>query len=91
MRKVTEAVITAFKEHLPRKVGNTSTDGKVLKLHGNTIAEYRHGELWITNAGWHSATTKERLNGLPDVSISQRKGEWYLNGVLWNGEWVKIG
>lgn len=46
--------------------------------------------LVITNAGWKSNTTKERLNGLPNVSIQQKKGEWFLNGTAWNGEWIKV-
>lgn len=44
----------------------------------------------ITNAGWRSNTTKERLNGLPNVKINQSKGDSYLNGKEWNGEWVQI-
>lgn len=46
--------------------------------------------LEITNAGWATNTTKERLNGIPGVSISQRKGIWYLNGKEWGGKFIKI-
>jgi hypothetical protein len=42
----------------------------------------------ISNAGWFSKTTKERLNGLYGVSISQKAGEWYLNGIKWGGHWI---
>jgi len=64
----------------------------VLELHGNEIAakDSRDGSLWVTNAGWQTNTTKERLNGINGVSISQVKGVWYLNGKEWNGEWVKV-
>jgi len=64
----------------------------VLELFGNEIAaaDSRDGSIYITNAGWQSNTTKERLNGLPGVSISQQKGKWYLNGELWDGKWTKI-
>lgn len=62
-----------------------------LFLHGNRIAYYENGNLYITNCGWFSNTTKERLNALPNVSINQNKGVWYLNGEVWNGEPVKIG
>jgi hypothetical protein len=57
-----------------------------LKLFGNKIAAIESdGRLWISNAGWDTKTTKERLNGLPGVSIQQKKGEWYLNGNQWDG------
>jgi hypothetical protein len=62
-------------------------------LFGNLIATLEHsvgGVLKVTNAGWKSNTTKERLNGLPRVSIQQKKGEWYLNGQLWNGELTQV-
>jgi len=63
-----------------------------LKLHGNTIATIDEmNMLSISNAGWESNTTKERLNGLPNVRINQKKFQWYLNGNEWNGEWTRIG
>lgn len=65
----------------------------VMLLHGNEIA-YRYNDpertLTITNAGWFSNTTKERLNSIPGVSISQKKGVWYLNGNEWDGEPIDI-
>lgn len=36
--------------------------------------------------GWATPPTKERLNALDGVSIQQKKGKWYLNGVEWSGE-----
>ena len=47
--------------------------------------------LSISNAGWQSNTTKERLNGLPNVGIYQKNWQWYLNGNEWNGEWTRVG
>ena len=65
----------------------------ILKLFGNPIA-YRYNDpektLSITNCGYKTATTKERLNALPNVNIKQVKGEWFLNGVEWNGEYIDI-
>ncbi len=90
MRLVTKLVTEAFLNHKAKSVSNTSTDGAALFLHGNRIAEWRGDELWITNAGWQSTTTKERLNGLPGVSICQKAGVWYLNGAPWDGTWVKV-
>jgi hypothetical protein len=70
-----------------------------LRLHGNLIAYAIAGVksdcgtpagLYICDGGWQSVTTKERLNGLSGVHIEQRNYIWYLNGVKWNGETIKI-
>jgi len=82
-RKVTTAVCSAFIAGNQLRVGNTNTDGNKLYLHGNLIAEKREDGLYITNAGWSSNVTKERLNGLPGVSIGQKDYVWYLNGMEW--------
>jgi len=91
MRKVTQEIVWAFRNRRKLTVGNTHTDGRSIFLHGNEIAKWDNdGDLLITNAGWSSNTTKERLNGLPSVSISQRDYVWYLNGMKWDGEWVRV-
>ena len=46
--------------------------------------------LSITNCGWETATTKERLNALPNVRIQQKKGIWYLNDVEWDGKLIDV-
>ena len=62
-----------------------------LKLHGNTIAVIDElGVLSVSNAGWASNTTKERLNGLPGVRVNQKNWSWYLNGTEWDGGWKRI-
>jgi len=84
-RKVTTATVSAFLTGQKLTMGNTSSDGSGLYLHGNLIA-YREGsDIFISNAGWFSDTTKERLNGIPGVYIQQVKGDWYLNGKKWDG------
>lgn len=54
--------------------------------HGNPIALYDHETKKYTlgNAGWKTATTKVRLNSLPDVYISQKDWEW--SGRGWDGD-----
>jgi len=65
MRKVTRETVEAFVAGKSRTVGNTTTDGTVLLLHGNRIAERMpDGSIMATLAGWGSPTTRERLNGL---------------------------
>lgn len=101
-RKITIDAINAFMTGVKFNRDNTSVELSpggyvwVLKLHGNAIArrdvvlgdEPEHIE--ITNARWQSNTTKERLNGIPGVSIVQRKGVWYLNGKEWDGSWIEV-
>lgn len=98
MRKITQEAVECFNNSTPFKKGNTEVvvsrnKRKVtMKLHGNTIAvlywdsQHYYGGLRITNCGWFTNTTKERLNGLNGVSIHQSKGVWYLNGEAWDGK-----
>ena len=90
MRQITFDIVNAFEGRRAKKINNTETDGTSLWLFGNKIAEWREDGIWITDAGWSSVTTKERLNGLTGVSITQRAGSWYLNGNLWQGEWTSV-
>ena len=90
MRRITERIVSAFLRDESLKIDNTRTDGRAIWLWENKIAEFREDGLWITNAGWPSTTTKERLNGIPDVRIAQKKGQWYLNGYAWDGSWVHL-
>lgn len=91
MRKITKEIISAFMIRETKRIGNSYTDGTTLYLHDNAIAKWdEHGRLWVTNAGWKSNTTKERLNGLPGVYVYQRDHTWYLNNHPWNGDWVLI-
>jgi hypothetical protein len=60
-------VAAAFAAGRPASEANTSTDGQAFFLHGNKIAEIRDGHLWVSMAGWNSATTRERLNAVLDA------------------------
>lgn len=95
-RKITSESISAFLAKKPFKKANMTVEFNAsfwkLKLHGNTIATIDPlGVLSISNAGWISNTTKERLNGLPGVSIRQKNWSWFLNGEEWDGAWKRIG
>lgn len=97
MRKITRESIQAFMDARPFSKDNTTIEVlpnvTIMSLFGNRIA-YRYNDpertLSITNAGWLSNTTKERLNGIPGVHINQKKGEWYLNGEVWDGKLIDI-
>ena len=76
---------------------------RLLMLHGNTIAVLEPSGLYISNGDFKpegsryrkdtptgSKTTKERLNGLPNVHIVQKNFQWFLNGELWDGSLIKV-
>ena len=95
MRKITSEAVSAFLERKPFRKSNMSVEANGnefrLKLHGNTIASIDElGVLSVSNAGWRSNTTKERLNGIPGVRVHQRNWNWFLNGVEWDGSWKRI-
>ena len=96
MKKTTIATASAFMKDTPLVMGNTAVvfNGEVtqLQLHGSIIAAKIKGsnEFTIDFCGYKTATTKERLNGLPGVSIQQKTGCWYLNGQLWESGERKI-
>lgn len=90
MRQITEQLTNAFESRTPKSKDNTRTDGTTLYLYDNEIAQWRDDGLYITNAGWPTVTTKERLNGITGVNIGQERGIWYLNGHKWSGKWVKV-
>ena len=90
MRKVTEQVTAAFLARQSRTVGNTSTDGASLFLHGNKIAEHIGPNLIrVTLAGWDTATTRNRLAAL--VSVHRSKGATMLQGKPMDpGQWYTV-
>jgi len=97
MRKITQNAVNAFLQGSRFNDNNTSVEVlpnvTILSLHGNKIAYlYNDPErtLSITNCGWFTNTTKDRLNAIPNVSIQQKKGVWYLNGKEWDGELIDV-
>lgn len=97
MRTITQNAANAFLNAQSFKSSNTTVEAlpnvTILKLYNNPIA-YLYNDpnktMSITNAGWQSNTVKERLNALPNVSIQQKAGVWYLNNKEWNGELIDI-
>lgn len=90
MRQITQKIVWAFERRQTLRIDNSRTDGQSLWLFGNKIAEWRNNRLWVSNGGWSSTTTKERLNGITGVHVQQRRGTWFLNGNEWNGSWVDV-
>ena len=90
MRQITAKIVLAFERRQSLKIDNSRTDGTSLWLFGNKIAEWRRDGLWITNAGWDSRTTYERLNGLTGVRVRKQRGTLLLNDRVWDGRWVHV-
>jgi hypothetical protein len=95
MRKITKEAVSKFLSKETFRKSNMSVEESYgvykLKLHGNTIATIDElGVLSVSNAGWASNTTKERLNGIPGVRVHQKNWNWFLNGVEWDGGWKRI-
>ena len=94
MRKISEQSADALIFGYSFNKGNTKVvkviGGTRMYLHGNLIAEKINGKLRITNDGWFTNFTKERLNAFPNVYIHQFKGQWFLNGNPWDGSWIEI-
>lgn len=85
MRKITQQAAEAFWNYEPFNSGNTRVKalytspgvnivGAIMELHGNAIARVQDGKLYMTLAGWATATTRERLNGV--YQSAPRRDEW---------------
>jgi hypothetical protein len=86
MRKITKQTVEAFENNQNFKSDNmeVSSDQFMNRmwLHGNLIAVKDHVNdvLKVSLCGWNTNTTRERLNGIPGVNVSTRKGQAFLNG-----------
>ena len=76
MRKITQEASHAFDHEYNYKGSNTQVVDGALFLFGHKIAEYEslfkgdgNRNINITNCGYFTATTKERLNALEGVHI----------------------
>ena len=65
---------------------NSNTDCSAVYLHGNQIATVDHNTnaLKLSSCGWHSVTTKSRLNAILQevigcASVYQKAFDWYLS------------
>lgn len=93
-RQITENAVNAFLLGKNFKQSNTeikaNCKGVYMYLFDNLIAHRVGDRLQITTAGWNTLTTRERLNGLPKVSVRQERGKLFLNGQPWDGELITI-
>lgn len=104
MRKITDNATAAFETGRKFTSNNTTVtvegDVRKLFLFGNLIAKYvpydpakgnaTESGLFITDAGYNTPTTRERLNGLRGVKVNTVKGQLFLNGEKWDGQMKKV-
>lgn len=84
-------VVSAWLEGRSKRDGNTRTDGTTLWLYDSAIAEQDPDTgISVTIADHDTATTRSRLNEIPGVQVSHRRGQLYLNGAPWDGTWTTI-
>ena len=95
MRQITSDAYDAFKNNKRFKRSNTEVivngNEVVIELFGNKIVKKINGEIFISNGGWNSVTTKERLN--PFVRrIRKNKNSLIINEkiVLENKKWYHL-
>lgn len=103
MRKITKESVNAFLNANKFNKSNMSVEVlpnvTILKYQGNSIA-YKYNDpkqtISITNCGWESNTTKERLNGVISLSglnvgkVYQKNWQWYLDGKEWDGDLIDL-
>ena len=94
MRKIEREMIQAIIDGRNWKKANTEVEAHPsgnnemrVFLHGNNIASYKDGTLYINHCGWKTNTTKSRLNALISFvqgglsGIYQKNFEWYMKRV----------
>lgn len=85
MKKISYEAALALLQGRRYTSGNMHVSDGIMYLHGNEIARYDRvaGTLRISNGGWDSVTTKDRLNAVLSVfktglQIVQRSRHWYI-------------
>ena len=65
---------------------NSNTDCSAVYLHGNQIAtvDHKNEAVKLSSCGWHSVTTKSRLNAILQeliygAKVFQKNFDWYLS------------
>ena len=92
MRKITKEAVYAFNRGFHFKKSNTEVTQGAFYLHGNKIAKKVNGGVLVSDGGWQSNTTKERLNGILSnygLLVIQKNWNWYIikNDFLNDKRW----
>lgn len=105
MRKAGKYIGQAFREGKSASMGNTSTDGEYVTLHGNRIVKREYLEdgssfVYISLAGWPTSTTRSRINDILSVLGSnwrvgqkdglQMIGQCGVMATIPDNAWIKV-
>ena len=101
MRQETQKIMSAFLRGKKASAARTNTDGHNVWLHGNKIAQRSEGDFVdFSLAGWPTVTTRDRVNGLLELSgsgyrVFQKNGTQFLtNGTdvreIGDSEWIGL-
>ena len=101
MRQETHKIMSAFLRGQKASAARTNTDGHNVWLHGNKIAQRSEGDFVdFSLAGWPTVTTRDRVNGLLELSgsdyrVFQKSGTQFLtNGTdireIGDSEWIGL-
>lgn len=97
MRKVTSQIRDAWLAGRSKTVGNTTTDGSSVYLHGNEVIRLNGGgnSVQARLAGWNTPTTRERLKMVSENGsgrFTQRDFEPLLDGKpICDRTWYDVG
>lgn len=73
MRKITDKITRAFVLGQRLTLGNSSTDGQTLFLHGNAIVRKTPRGYEVNWCGWVTPTTANRINGAMQAAGLDRR------------------
>ena len=101
MRQETHKIMSAFLKGKKASAQRTHTDGTTVWLHGHEIVHRGDHNTWFTLADWPTVTTRDRINGMLELSgsdyrVCQRNLRQYLikDGEtvreLGEDEWVSV-
>jgi len=88
MRQITKKMVSVFlqQDEVAIKSGDdqvTCVDGeKALHLHGHVIALQKKGKVEISNRGYETNVTKDRLNGVLEL-MGKSKYKIYRKNFVW--------
>ena len=90
MKAISKKTAYALLNYNKTKTGNTivwqDSEGSHMSLFGNEIAWVTlDGSLYVTDCGWVTPTTRDRLSAVLGLPLSIRKGAWVLDGQPWDG------
>ena len=90
MKAISKKTAYALLNYNKTKTGNTivwqDSEGSHMSLFGNKIAWVTlDGSLYVTDCGWVTPTTRDRLSAVLGLPLSIRKGAWVLDGQPWDG------